>query len=281
MGAPACSGGRVAGSGQRADKQADWLAGWLAWGGGCALGSPASRDRNALGCWLRKRLLGNLPLSLSPWASLSLHLTVFCSPQLVTALSGPSQWLCTSFQLSHRPPRRGPCPTTSLPACLWAPASAHLCLPPVDPYQMSVCVCLCAREACRATDPWGWDGSPCNWVLQGPAISDGRGGNLPPTWPCMRVWATTTSPAILSSDPERRKSVKTISLESGGFGSFSSWAAPTCPLPALGREEVSQALRKVLASLSFQRAELSSQNPEPDSLGIEFMSETLMGPSYG
>lgn len=72
-----------------------------------------------------------------------------------------------------------------------------------------------------------------------------------------------------------------ISLESGEFGSFSSWAAPTCPLPAQGRGEVSQALRKVLASLSFQRAELSSQNPEPDSLGIEFMSKTLMGPSYG
>lgn len=75
-GSLACSGG-LAGGGQRADKQADWLAGW----GRGAFGWADSQGLDYSGQLAGEEATWQPPsLSVSPWASLSLHLTVFCSP---------------------------------------------------------------------------------------------------------------------------------------------------------------------------------------------------------
>jgi hypothetical protein len=93
-----------------AGRQAGGLAGWLA-GGGYALGSARS------GCSLGQEY-SRLPageeatwqspsLSMSLWASLSLHLTVCCSPLPSISLSGPS--LPESFNLDHLLVQPRPC----------------------------------------------------------------------------------------------------------------------------------------------------------------------------
>lgn len=167
----------------------------------------APRDRTTWDCWLGKRPLGNLPLCLCllgpPCLSISLSFVVRRRP---SQLSGPNQpSLTSSCSVPPTPPpsaSRRPllCPPAFFPACLLAPASAHLLVPPA-PHPMLVSVCQRGLSGHR---PRGWEDSPCSlpsrdqsccrertgltqseWLLPGcpPGITWAPGPPLPPPPP--------------------------------------------------------------------------------------------------
>lgn len=231
-GSLACSGGGwVAGSGQTSRRT-----GWRA-GGGVRLAGLAPRDRTTWDCWLGKRPLGNLPLCLCllgpPCLSISLSFVVRRRP---SQLSGPNQPSLTSSCSARVPPtppsassRPLLCPPASFPACLWAPVSAHLLVPPA-PHPVLVSVCQRGLSGHR---PRGWEDSPCSLPSRDQRCCRERTGLTQSEWllpgctPGITWGATTASSTTLSSDPSAGNQAR---LEPVGFGSFPSGCSQPAPL---------------------------------------------------
>lgn len=162
-GSLACSGGQ-AGGGQRADNQADWLAGWGRGAFGWAGSQGQDYSRLLAGeeaTWQPSSLSLSLRTSLS--LSISLSFVVRRQPSGLSRPSQPSLHIsparCLPLSASTRPLLP---PPASLPACLWAPASAHLLFPSVlPPSPPAKCLCL---SVCLPEGPVrrGWESSPCS-----------------------------------------------------------------------------------------------------------------------
>ena len=143
------SRGSSAGGWRAAGRQAGGLAGWL--GEGCiGLGWPGSLGQDYFGLLAGVEAAWQPPsLPLSPWASLSLHLTVFCNalsaiPAVWSSPAASAHPSCSeppTIRLYEAPaPPASPFPCLSLGPC-FCPVSSSLLSPP-PPQCLCLSVCL-------------------------------------------------------------------------------------------------------------------------------------------
>lgn len=222
------SRGSSAGGWRAAGRQAGGLAGWL--GEGCAgLGWPGSLGQDYIGLLAGVEAAWQPPsLPLSPWASLSLHLTVFCNaPSAIPAVwsspaasAHPSCSELPTIRLSEAPaPPASPFPCLSPGPC-FCPVSSSLLSPPPPLRPMSASICLSARGACQATDKDDFESGRAHSAACPPGTSAaGTGCCSAAPLPHLRDWGHNCLLRHLSSNPDCRKPAKATSLEPAGCAS--------------------------------------------------------------
>lgn len=162
------SRGSSAGGWRAAGRQAGGLAGWL--GEGCiGLGWPGSLGQDYFGLLAGVEAAWQPPsLPLSPWASLSLHLTVFCNalsaiPAVWSSPAASAHPSCSeppTIRLYEAPaPPASPFPCLSLGPCFCPVSSSLLSPPPNVCVYLSVCQRGLSGHRLRLRV---WESSPCS-----------------------------------------------------------------------------------------------------------------------
>lgn len=149
-------------------------------------GSTGSRDRNTLGCWLGKRLLGNLPLCLCllgpPCVSTSPSFVVLSWPPHCLVLASQ---LCNPSSSEQPPPTAVRLSEAPAPPPLSLPFSGPLPLPisPCLPYPPAKCLCLSVclpeRPVWPPTDEAGIAHPAARSSRDKPPLMEEEGTSLP------------------------------------------------------------------------------------------------------